>query len=422
MPKRVVIVGGGITGLSAAFYLAQCNSKLQIVLIEKTSRLGGIIQTTLDNGFLIEHGPEAMVRTKPGAIQLCRDLKLENTLIEPKSENNKTYLYIDEQLVEFPIQSILQKLRIAIKNQSHSQLDKTIRELVLENEGIDFYENQAEPLLSGIYGLNPGELSAIAILKSIKSGPKSKSTLVSLKEGMNTLIHRLSEQLAKLGVEIRLNTAIKILHPTAYGWKLKPEGKKEYIESQAVLLTVPAWVSASLVAQWEPKLSMLLNRIPYRSASVFTFAFPKIAVRHGLKGYGFLVHPREKLNFTACTWTSSKWPFRVAKQNVLLRVYVPKFSANPEKMKINILQDLKSIIKIKEKPCGFWHHAYFQASPYYSLGHDKTVQEIHQFRQSTPGLFLAGAAFHGLGIADCVQDAKKTAKNMLKYFSRACLD
>jgi len=449
----VAVVGGGITGLVSAYILSRQNTN--VVLIEESTRLGGKIATEKHGDFLVEAGPESLVRHKPAALTLCQELGLESELIEPKPENRKTFLLFKGRLVELPegILSIfsqpLSKLASAFLSTpllsfrakwrlflepfvpaNSKTEDESVESFFVRRIGKEFFQNLLEPLFSGVYGGNAGALSMKSLLPifyeaekkygslfksawntKIKEKPQ-KSVFVSLKNGLGSMVEKIVQGLSK--DQIFLGKKVLSIAKKEKSYLLFFE-TGETLEAKNVLLAVPAFSSAKLVQSLDEDLAAVLQSIPYASALVFTFGFKKNQVKNKLQGYGYLVPKSEKLPLLACTWSSSKWENRAPKDTHLLRCYSDG-NQDPQKLQVEILKHLCSLFQIEGDPCLSLIHLHKNGLPQYVVGHEKKLEKVKSLLSNHPGLFIAGSSLYGVGIADCVASGKQIAQAILEDF------
>lgn len=458
--KQVVIVGGGITGLACAYHLLKKGLSCQVLLLEKEEKLGGKIRTEQHGSFVIETGPESFVRFKPAPLGLCEEVGLTDQLIEPKPENRKTYLLHHGKLLEMPegifspfsqsfaslfktfafspFFSVAGKMRIAVEPmipKPKIPQDEPLKHFIERRLGREFYANLLAPLLMGVYGGDPAPLSTKLVLREyyeaeqkfgslfrafLNSPPNrkrsAKSVFVTLQNGLFTLIERLSKLLGK--EVFRVGAPVKEIVKESPGYRIVPLDRTPIL-ADAVLLTTPAYAAAAVTKSLDGSLSAALEQIPYASSTVMTLAFHRDQVTHPLTGYGFLVPQKENLSFTACTWTSSKWPKRAPEGEILLRIYVPETAHDPERSLAQACRELEPLLGFTSKPILSLAHSHPQSLPQYLTGHEENVTRIEKLLLSRhPGLFVAGAAYHGVGIADCIQSGQKGADQLATFLQR----
>jgi len=366
MSQRILIAGGGMTGLTAAYRLQQRaragGVSPEIILLERDARLGGKTQTEVVDGMVIEHGPDSFVTTKPWLRELCAELGLPVTGTNPKIHT--TYIYHRGRLESLPVGmqmmiptevwpfvttrliSPLGKLRavmepfIPIKKDN---ADESIGSFVSRRFGREVLENVAGPLMGGIYGGDWDGVSLKAtfpmfmkmeqekgslLLAAQKSkreraakpkGPTGFSTFMTVPGGLNTITEALIK--ASAGVTYRTGVTLQALAPVA-GRYVASLSTGEQVEADAVVLALPAYVTAALVKDQLPDVADELDQIPYNSSVVVALAYNRADIDHPLNASGFLVPASEPLDLTASTWVSSKWAHAAPPDKALLRCFL----------------------------------------------------------------------------------------------------
>lgn len=456
---RVVIVGGGIAGLSAAYFLeramAEGRWRGEIFLIERTTRLGGKILTVREDGFVVEGGPDSILRTKPEGMALLRELGLEEEVIAPWFRT--VYRLHRGQL--FPIPEALLALRpdprAMLRTRGlpwwgrlrallepwipprRDEGDEPLATFLRRRFGRAFAEGIAEPLTAGIHAGDPERLSTQALYPhllalerrfgSIARGlrgagpfPPSDPLFVSLRSGMEALVDRLVASLQR--THIRMGR-------TVIGLALSGEGNArryrvaledgETLEADGVVLTVPAMEAARQIAAFAPVAAARLREIPFASTAVVTLAFRRDQVAHPLQGSGFLVPRKEPFPLTGCTWSSSKWPGRAPEGFVLLRAFLrgeENREAIEEEDSVLIrrsVEALRSLLGLRGDPVRAWVHRWPQGMPQYTVGHLERLQAMEEALRAFPGLLLTGASYRGIGIPDLIRQAREAATRLL---------
>ncbi len=442
---------------------------MEIALLEKEPILGGQISTLHHDDFLIEEGPESFVRYKKGGLELCEALGLQNELIVPHPKNRSTFILKNGKLVHFPrgvmnpfSQSIFSlistflftpllsskgKLRLALEPwipPRNSGSDETIEAFANRRLGAEFCQNLLLPLLSGVYGPEAGSLSVRALLKEYASAEQTSgsifralrkkqstektplhstksietSVFISLHGGLAKLVQALQDSLTECHIVV--NTRVRSIEKNSSGYGIFTQAGEKLMEADALLMATPAYMTASLVRPIDPELAHRLDSIPYGSGLVFTFGFYDNQVKRPLRGTGFLVPKKEKLPFHACTWSSSKWTDRAPKGKVLIRTYVSisEQFTDFEQLRNSVLDALRHILKISGEPILSETHPHFRSLPQYPLNYEDTLASIRQSLTKHRGLFLAGAAYGGVGIPDCILSADNAGGELLAYLEK----
>lgn len=449
--QKVIVVGGGIAGLTAAYRLRQQLPGIDITLIEAAEQLGGKIGTERLDGFVLEWGPDCFLSRKPGGIDLCEELGITAELVGRDPRYEQTFVRRHGRLHPLPAgltgmiptnldalthSSLLSAAAIAriarepdVPPQPQNR-DETVADFVTRRLGQEAFENLVEPLMGGIYAGRADQLSLAAtfpqlrqlelkygsLLKGLSQPSPANNTppyppFVSFPGGMQTLVEKLVERLD--GVEIWLDTAVLHIEKMVNGYRLMVNGQTpgSSVSAQAVILTTPAFVSSQLVAGLDANLAAALDAVPYASTALVNLAFDEAALPE-LNGYGYVIPLVEGREALACTWSSRKWPGRAPAGKLLLRVYIGRYgdedvTVYDDGRLLAIAQtELRETLDITATPLFHRIIRYPWAMPQYTRGHLERIAHIEDRLGSHPGLFMAGAAFHGVGIPDCIVSAE----------------
>lgn len=471
--KKVVIIGGGITGLAAAYYLeqqAQLNGRsIEYILLEKETRLGGKISTDREGPFLVDGGPDCFITYKPWGVDLCRDLGLGNNLIGTQPVKRKTsildsgrlkplpdgvMLIVPTRLMPFalsPLFSIFGKLRMAmeilIPPRSEAG-DETLASFIRRRLGNEALDKLAEPLLSGIYTNDPEKMSLqssfprfIALEKKFgsltrgmlstkrsrrrNSPPGSNHQLpmfVTLEEGLEQLTDTLQHHIPERS--LRLSTrAVNIQKDTRKGTPyLIHTEDGEQLAADGIILTTPANISSHIIKNIHPLLSKKLSRIRFSSSAVMSLGFSQQNQLPELDGYGFLVPKTAGRRINACTWSSKKFNYRAPDNHLLLRCFLGGpgnenlVNLPPDEILAIVLDELKDIIGLEAQPQMVKLYRWINGHPQYDLGHPDLVKELHLLTRDQTGIYLAGSSYDGIGIPDCVRQAKEAVIKLMGDF------
>jgi oxygen-dependent protoporphyrinogen oxidase len=472
--KRVVIIGGGISGLSTALYLKEqahaAGHEIEYLLIEKGNRLGGNIFTEKVDGFLIEGGPDCFLSEKPWAAQLCKHLGLGDQIIPTQEENKGTFVLSKGKLHEMPEGLILMvptkiwpllttslfswmgKLRMGFElfiPAKHGKEDETLGSFVRRRLGREALDKIAEPLVAGVHAGDPETMSMRAsfpkfmemeeeygsLIKGMlarmrkakevqraQAGPRP-TMFMTLKDGLGTMINAIASRLD--APSIKLNTAVSRIeekdgryvihfHPSS----LIPHPSP--LEADSVILSTPAHISSSLVKEMDPSLSEKLATVPYVSTATVTLAFKASEVSLP-RSFGFVIPRVEKRRIMAATFTSRKFAGRCPDEYVMIRCFVGG-SKNEYLVNLDdngmvemVREELKDIIGITAEPVLSRVFRWRKAMPQYTIGHLDRVHSIFEKVHRHPGLYLTGSAYHGIGISDSIREGEITAKRVLDY-------
>lgn len=468
--KHVVVIGGGITGLSAAFALKQCADvdKLPIrcTVLEQDHRLGGKIRTYREDGMVLEAGPDSILARKPAGVGLMREMGVEGEIVGTNPTAHKTYILHDGRLERLPpgtnmgipthfssfastkLLSLPGKLRAAldfVMPPAAGQADMSLGSFLRRRLGNEVVDNIAEPLLAGIYAGSVDTLSLAATFPQFRNLEKKhrslirgsiaqrrqaqpnqaaqsgRSVFVTLRGGLQTLIERLYDCLqewATLATETSVTSILKQEDGTYVVHAQSPQEESTYT-CDAVIVTVPAPAAAALLSPLSAT-ARELNEITYVSTATVILGYPADAIQVDLDASGFLVPRRENRHITACTWVSSKWPHTTSKGRVLIRCYVGRAGQQEElalddQQIVQLVQkDLRDILGITARPwftrLTRWNHA----MPQYLVGHVERILRVEaSLLRDAPGVFIAGAGYHGVGIPDCIADGDLAAQKVI---------
>ena len=467
--KRIVIIGGGITGLAAAHRIQEVQpTDTQLKLLEAGPRPGGIVRTERRDDYVLEHGPDSFISEKPAAIQLAKRLGLESHLIQTNADYRRSFVVRKGRLLPVPagfhllapsrfwpflksdIFSWRGKTQIAAEFFRHAQtngsVDESLASFVRRRFGTEALERMAQPMVGGIYTANPEQLSVratfprfldweqkygsvIRALRQRQTGAisdKSSSTqessgaryslFVSFDAGMQVLTDELSQRLPTKAV--RTNCRVNRLHVDHQTSQWRVETEHDTLEADAICLTTPAYISAELLRETHSALACALQNISYESSATINLAYKRSDVAHPLNGFGFVVPVIEGLSLIACTFSSVKFAGRAPTEQVLLRAFVGGalqrdiMQLDDGEMVSRVQQDLSSLLQISNPPLFTTIARWERAMPQYHVGHLERVETIRRYERELPGLTLAGAAFSGVGIPDCVRSGEAAAEVM----------
>lgn len=443
MPKNIVILGGGISGLSCAWFLKQkWGNEIRITLLEKSNRLGGWIQTIQHEGFLFEQGPRSC-RTKgvgQGTLELVEQLGLQDQIIACDPSSQDRYLYCNRRLQKIPsnlwefcrsslFRRVIPGLLHDLFAPKTTQADETIHAFISRRFNTQIADLLIDPLVTGIFAGDARQLSihsCFPLLSQWEANYRSliwgalhhsaspasspfvaqwrKYPIFSFKQGMETLVHRLVH---RLEAEIRLNSPVNQLIATPDGVEIEVNGEK--IMADHVISTLPAFTLASLF----PSLSFLLNQVSYASVAVVNMGYDQPVLSH--QGFGYLIPSKEKASILGCVWDSSVFPHQnQTSSETRLTVMMggisrPDLTVHPEECLSLALNALDQHLHIKQAPQAVHVKIAHQAIPQYQVGYATLLQNIRgQLHQQMPHLTVIGT-FDGVSVNDCIAQAKKCA-------------
>lgn len=443
----VAIVGAGISGLAAAYELRK--RKRSVVVLEREQRPGGVILTERIGEFVVDAGPDALLVQKPGAVALCNELGLGDRLFPTKLPRT-AFVLRDGELHALPSASILgfptrlktlftttllgvrAKLRMAAElfiPKAAGTADESIGAFVRRRFGSEAVTYIAEPLLAGIHAgdverlsmrtlfprLIEAEAKAGSIIKAFRREPRpvnSDGVFRSFPNGIAELVDGLMKAVPKESVRCGAN--VTRIEETLDGFAIHVAGRPS-VRAKAVILAIPAFAAAELLRPLDAALADACASIRYLSTATVVFAFPRDAVRHNLRGTGFVVPRAEGISITAAAWVSSKWPHRAPEGQALVRAFLggardPDILSKTDAELTNMaLGDLTKILGIRGLPIMTRLYRWNRSSPQQEVGHAELMTRIEAQLASHRGLFVSAAGFRGVGIPDCIADARQTA-------------
>jgi oxygen-dependent protoporphyrinogen oxidase len=474
--KHIIIIGGGIAGLAAAFYVSkQTKTAIKTTLLEQADYWGGKIVTERvpygEGHFVIEGGPDTFVVTKPWGVKLCKELGIADRLKGTNPETKKTYILKNGKLHELPggltmmiptefgpmihtgLLSWPAKVRMGLDfllPPASVNGDETLGAFVTRRLGRAAYENLIEPLMSGIYAGDGDKLSlqstfpylrdlelkhgglvkgALALRRermrkaradgnSPSPTPGSRSIFLTPISGLLEIVEALIHQLENSGVNLHLHKTVKKVSQDAGRYSVRLTNG-EAITADRVILATPSFVTAELIAGFAPDLADELRPIEYVSTATVTLAYRESDLLRPLDGYGYVIPRREGRKALACTWTSTKFPHRAPEGYALLRVFIGRAGqeneiAWDESALLKIAQEeLHLTLGITAKPLVWRIFTWEKAMPQYNLGHPERLDRIERHLVAYPRLALAGNAYQGIGIPDCIHSGQLAAEKIL---------
>ena len=467
--KRIVIIGGGITGLAAAHRIIERSKgtapQFDVTVLEASSRLGGTIQTEHRDEFLLEHGPDSFISEKPEALELVKRIGLESQLIETNKEHRRSFIVRNGRLRPVPagfqllgpsrlwpfvtsdVFSWTGKARMALdlllpRGNANENIDESLAQFVRRRLGREALERMAQPMVAGIYTADPERLSLRATMprflemertdRSVILGMLKRagtqndaetnatsgarySLFLSFDRGMQTLVDELSLRLPRASVQLNAKVASLRLDRSSGGWLVTTELGVS-IRADAVCIALPTYAAAQLLQETDSKLSEELKSISYASTATVNLAYYRGDIPHSLEGFGFVVPFIEKRSLIACTFSSIKFRGRAPNGSVLLRAFVggalqpDMFALDEVQMLQRIQADLRELLGIEKAPLFSQVTRWPRSMPQYEIGHLNRVQRIDNHLIQLPTLKLAGNAYRSAGIPDCIRSGEKAAE------------
>jgi protoporphyrinogen/coproporphyrinogen III oxidase len=434
--KPTVIVGAGISGLSAAYYLAKAGKPS--LILDPRPRAGGVIQTERVDGCTIEGGPDSFLAAKPEALTMIRELGLEGEVIDSNDHLRKTYIrkrgrmelmpdglmmMVPTKLVPTALSGLLgwgTKIRMGLeffRRPGQTAPDRSVAEFIEDHYGREAVDYLAEPLLSGVYGGDPRDLSVNSVLPRFAELEKRYGSLTrgvlatrpkagsgplfrTLKGGLGQWVDAILDAI-RGHCEIRQMAAVAVERAPG-GLRIKAGG--DWLEAENVVLACEAPNAAKLL---DGRLAELLGGIAYSSSVV-------VALGYGgappMDGFGFLIPRKERRQIVACTWVGTKFPHRAPAGTTLARCFLSG-EAEPDISAVH--RELRDLAGVRGEPRFHRIFRWPRSMAQYGVGHAQRIAEIQQLVAATPGLHLAGNAYSGIGIPDCVRSGKQAVAGIL---------
>jgi oxygen-dependent protoporphyrinogen oxidase len=488
--RRVAVIGGGISGLAAAYTLArarQAGAPIEEMLIEASPCLGGVVRTETVEGFVIEAGPDSFLAEKPQAAAMARELGLGTDLMGSNDHARRTYILHRGRLLPLPdglmflvptrlwpmvttkLLPLSTKLAAARELFSSppdgDQGDESVASFVARHFGEAMVENIADPLLAGVYGGDSAALSVRSVLprfwemerqhgsltratlKALRKrrqassnnndGPDSAGTgtapprklplFMTLQGGLQQMTEKLVAQVERYRVLVRRRVLALEFAPGGPGgatdscsrrFQIACEGGKAF-DADAVVLALPAHLASGLVSSLDHRLGELLDGIPYSSSMTVSLAFDERARAALPAGFGFLVPRQERRRILACTFVHAKFDHRAPAGKAMLRCFLGG-ARDPDVLGLSdeeavglVRRQLKEILNFTAEPLFFRVHRWPASMAQYRVGHAERVSVIEERLRDLPGLYLAGNAYSGIGISDCIRTGAAAAQKAL---------
>ena len=459
-PRRLVVVGGGISGLAAAWE-AVTGGEVDVTVIEADDRLGGRIHTSVVHDLRVDEGADAFLARVPWAVDLCRELDLDDSLVSPAARDAFLYSRGDlrplpstqvfgvpldlEELADNSIVSPegLAEARRTVATAGPETSDDTIAAVLHRQVGAEVADRLVDPLIGGINAGDTTKLSLRAVVPQLATAAEHRDGMVAglramrtanppdpdapiffgLPDGTETLIATLSQRLADAGATILTGHRVADLTRTADGslrLDLNASDGQATVEADGVVLATPAPVTADLVGAVAPDSAEALNSIEHASVALITFVVADDQVDRPLDGSGFLVPRPEGLHLTACSWASSKWAHIGGDGCAVLRASVGRAGSataldlDDDALVDLVRQDLATTMELSGEPLAVRMSRFPESFPQYAPGHLDLVDRLEaDLAAQLPGVAVAGWSYRGIGIPACIQGGRQAVRTVL---------
>ncbi|MDO4575535.1 MAG: protoporphyrinogen oxidase [Planctomycetia bacterium] len=461
---KIAVVGAGISGLSAAYRLRECCPDAELAVFDRRNRPGGLIQTDLIDGFEVEQSVDNFITTVPYGLDLCRKVGLESEIVTTTPQHRQTFVVWKNRLCKLPdgfmmmaptqwwpmaITPLLSpwgKIRSGLElfvPRKKTDDDESMEDFAVRRLGREAYDRLIEPLVSGVYAADMKKLSLLATLprfremekeygslilamlaarknrkrhSEVQSGPRY-NMFVTIRGGLGRLVHAVVNQLP--ANTLRLETEVVSLERLSDGWNLtwRKDGQTRTERFERLILATESHFGAKLLeTAGLTRISSLLGGIEHTGTAIVTVAYRREQIRHKLDGMGAVVPAVEKSPILALSFSNEKYPHRAPEGYALLRIFSGG-ARNPEMvhlsddaLKKTLLENVSSILGISGSPIMTSLSRWPNTMPQYHLGHLERVAQIEKQVAEIPTLALAGNAFHGVGLPQCVHSGEEAAE------------
>jgi len=469
---RVVVVGGGVSGLAAAHRLLELKAPAEVLLLEASGRLGGTVRTWRREGFLLEGGPDSFISEKPAALELARRLGIEDRVVETNDAHRRSFvvragrlrptpegfhLLAPARLWPFLTTDIFTwrgKARMALElllPRRGGEEDESLARFVRRRFGREALERMAQPMVGGIYTADPEQLSLRATMpRFLEMERKHRSLILALRrnarlqngraggasgaryglflsfdEGMQVLTDAVAARLPAASVRLGTKAEALTFDRESSRWLVRTDGG-ETLGADAVCLALPAYAAARLLRGTDAALADELDAIPYASTATVNLAYRRADIPHPLDGFGFVVPFAERRATLACTFAHVKFAGRAPEGHALLRAFVggalqpEMFELDESEMTAAVRRDLRDLLGVGAAPLFAHVERWPRSMAQYHVGHLARLSRIGARLAALTGLRLCGNAYTGAGVPDCVRGGEESAASLLEELRPQC--
>lgn len=462
MHQRVLVIGGGITGLAAAHHLLVNHPEYAVTLVERDTRLGGKILTIEQNGYVIEGGPDSMLGVKPRGVGLSQEIGLGDRLIAPVEANRRSFVLRKGRLHRIPeglsglvptklgpiarsrLISPRGKLRMLadfVRKPPSGDHDESLESFMTRRLGGEVYANLIEPLMAGIYAGDGRALSVQATFPQLQNAERQHGGLirgvlaqgrnsearsgdgakrpgfVTFRTGVRELVDTLAERITARGGEIRTGATVSLLKRCEHGYRvtIDRDDGPEMMRVDGIILATQAWAAAPLLEPLDHHASAALDHIPHVSNAIVALGFDDPSVAEKLNGFGYVVPRTEGRSVMAMTWLSSKWPNRAPEGKALIRAFVGRAGQQdilqcPDDTLVDVVRkELSEVLGVTATPEVARIFHWDGGMPQYTMGHGDRVETLETALRDIPGVAVAGNMLRGVGLPDCIASGEAAA-------------
>lgn len=464
MSYRVAIAGSGISGLAAAIWLQKLEPSIAVTLFEQESRPGGKLLTERIDGFVIDAGPDAFLASKPGGLQLSRELGLEPQLITPNPDLRGSFVLRGGALEPLPeglsglvpseLRPMFRTRLLSPRGKARMLLDlvlpprrgdedESLQAFVSRRLGSELYERMIEPLLAGIYAGDGSLLSLAATFPQLRTAEQTHGGIIKgavaqkresqrrlpeqmprrgflgFPNGISTLVDAAVQHAQASGAAFHCSSPVMQVEraPSGPGFTIRASGHQESFDG--VIVATPAWAAAPLVRGVAPAAADALGEIDHVSSAIAVIGFPASQLTHPLHGYGYVVPRAEHRDLMAMTWVSSKWPGRAPEGQVLLRGFFGRagqdaiLAQDDDGLIEAMLLEMRGVLGLDVTPTLARVYRWDRGMPQYTFGHLDRIARLDAALARVAGIQVAGNMLRGVGIPDSIVSGQQAATNLL---------